>query len=148
MTVTRDAVVRAARGWMGTPFLHGQSLKGKGVDCIGLLIGVAYELGLADGRPETRAVIYNGYGRQPKPDLLRQACAEYFDPIENAGLGDVLLMRFDREPQHFALVSDAYPMYIIHAYANARQVVEHRLSLVWQARIVGAYRWKGVAWPD
>ncbi len=32
---TREDIVRAARGWIGTPYRHQASLKGVGTDCLG-----------------------------------------------------------------------------------------------------------------
>ena len=42
----RAAVVAAARGWLQTPFHHGACVRGVGVDCLQLLIGVYGGLGL------------------------------------------------------------------------------------------------------
>ena len=36
-----EAVIAAARGWIGTPYLHQASLKGVGTDCLGLVRGVS-----------------------------------------------------------------------------------------------------------
>ncbi len=41
-------VVRVARTWLGTPYHHQGRVKGAGVDCAGLSVGVAKELGLSD----------------------------------------------------------------------------------------------------
>ncbi|NOR63763.1 MAG: hypothetical protein GQ535_14880 [Rhodobacteraceae bacterium] len=38
------AIVRAARGWLGTPYHHQQSVKGHGTDCLGLVRGVWREI--------------------------------------------------------------------------------------------------------
>lgn len=38
--MTRDEIVAAARGWIGTPYQHQASLKGVGADCLGLVRGV------------------------------------------------------------------------------------------------------------
>jgi len=54
--------------------------------------------------------------------------------------GDVYLMKFDKEPQHLAIVSHYG---IIHAYAEVKKVVEHGLDDVWKSRIVAAFRYKG-----
>ena len=42
MTTTRTDVVAAAREWLGTPFHHQARLRGVGVDCVGLVIGVIF----------------------------------------------------------------------------------------------------------
>ena len=56
--------------------------------------------------------------------------------------GDLLLMRFAREPQHLAVLVGEN---IVHAYANAGRCVEHRLDDAWSRRIVRVYRFAGVA---
>ena len=42
---TRDEIVAAARGWIGTPYRHQGALKGVGCDCLGLILGAWRELG-------------------------------------------------------------------------------------------------------
>lgn len=43
--MTGDDVVRTARTWLGTPHVNGAKVKGIGVDCGQLLIGVAEDCG-------------------------------------------------------------------------------------------------------
>lgn len=41
MTQALDAlIVKEAMAWVGTPFVHGASVKGSGCDCLGLIKGV------------------------------------------------------------------------------------------------------------
>ncbi len=40
----RDAVVGAARRWIGTPYVHQQAVRGAGCDCLGLVRGVWREV--------------------------------------------------------------------------------------------------------
>ena len=141
--ISRAAVVAEARAWLSTPWEHQRSAKGVGCDCGGLVRGVARELGIRD-------VPDFAYGRIPDGVALRQFCDAYMVPISTDQMqpGDVLLMRFERNPQHLAIVSD-YPiaqgeLAIIHGYAIARKVVEHRLDDVWRSRIVQVYRLPGV----
>jgi len=139
-------VVEAARRWVGTRWRHQGAERGVGTDCVGLLVGVAYELGLGDARPEARAQDFNGYGRAPDPALLLRAAELYLDQADGLTLGGVLLMRFRSAPQHFAIVSQLDPLpYIVHAYAQARRVVENRVDDVWRGRIVRHYRFRGVS---
>lgn len=143
---TRADIVTEARTWVGTRWQHQAMRKGIGADCIGLVAGVAYALDLADARPEARPPEFNGYGRQPKPEVLLAACVYYLDPIglEYATTGDVLVMRFTADPQHMAIVSRRDPDYIIHAYAQARKVVENGLDALWRSRICSAWRFRGI----
>lgn len=132
---TRADVIAEARQWLGVRWHH-QGRSRAGVDCVGLAIKVAHALGLS-----SFDVI--DYSRQPDPVMMRALLAEHMDAIPVAGAlpGDLVLMRFEIAPQHVAFLSD---IGIIHAYAQARKVVEHRLDSQWQSRIVGAYRYKGL----
>ena len=42
------AIVQAARGWIGTPYVHQASVKGGGTDCLGLVRGIWREFFGAD----------------------------------------------------------------------------------------------------
>lgn len=68
-------------------------------------------------------------------------CALVPIPVREFRPGDCLLMRFDEQPQHVAIVTNCG---IIHSYLAARRVVEHGLSADWRARIVAAYEFPGV----
>jgi cell wall-associated NlpC family hydrolase len=140
---SRDAIVREARSWIGTPFHHQGRVKDVGVDCAGLIIGVAHALGLSD-------FDYTTYGRAPTgDDLMGSLLRAHCEPTADAKPGDVLLMRFDLEPQHVGFLSEgdlgAGEARIVHTYMQARKVVEHYIDEVWFARVLGAYRLPGVA---
>jgi cell wall-associated NlpC family hydrolase len=57
--------------------------------------------------------------------------------------GDVLLLRFDRDPQHLAILTGDGT--IIHALQSVGKVVEHRLSPDWRARLVAAWEFSSAA---
>lgn len=143
-------VVECARGWVGVRFRHQGREKalngaGMGCDCLGLLVGVARELDLRamDGR-KLAAFDERDYGHLPDGQRLARVLGDVLVPVKGRAWrpGDVLLLRFDGVPQHLAIVS-AHPqggMGIIHAYASARKVVEHRLDGIWQERVVQGFR--------
>lgn len=149
MTIDNDAVVAAARGWLGTRFHHQGRLKKTaahrgGVDCLGLLIGMAEELDLrlADGTPAAR-LDRTDYGHYPDTEALRAQLLKALSPIPAGGIvpGNILLLRIDGFPQHLAVVSGLKGgLGVIHAYAPARAVVEHVLDDSWRQRIAAAYR--------
>ncbi len=69
-------IIRTARSYIGTPFHHHGRLKNIGVDCLGLLIGVAKELNLNDkmGRPIQFHDTLN-YGVMPnEKNCLKRNC--------------------------------------------------------------------------
>ncbi len=138
-TLNREAFVAAARGWLGTPFHHQAAVKQVGCDCIGLVRGAAAEIGLSEGTAgEAR---YQGYSRAPEPRMLLRGLNESLVRLKGglaAALpGDVLLFRFDDEPQHLAIMTDAG---MIHALARKRRVVEHDIDATWRTRFVAAFR--------
>ena len=138
LTIDRVEIVAMARAWLSTPWVHQGRIKGVGVDCGGLIIGVGKELGLLDF--DTQA-----YGRIPDGQKLRAICDEHLLPKPLADIvpGDVLLMRFTRHPQHLAIVGDhGEPFSLIHAYADAGRCVEHSADPKWRRRIVAAYSFK------
>ncbi len=142
-------MVACARGWLGTRFCHQGRRKRSaqdagGVDCLGLLIGVADELGLQhDGAP-VRALDELAYGHLPDEAYLRTRLETVLQPASSIGCGQVALMRVDGRAQHVGLVGDyahGEGFSLIHAYAPARAVVEHQLDALWQQRIVQLYAW-------
>ncbi len=136
-------IVACARGWLGTRFHHQGRLKKSdihkgGVDCLGLLIGVAEELNLAFTKYDETS-----YSHYPDTEKLRKNLASVMKEIliENIEIGDILLLNVDGNPQHLAIVSEiAGELAIIHAYAPARSVVEHVLDGWWMEKIVTAFR--------
>lgn len=142
-------IVAAARSWLGTRFLHQGRLKRSGstaggVDCLGLLVGVAAELRLCDSAGKTLTGFDRvDYGHNPERYTLQSALETLLTPIPCDAIqpGDVALMTLERSPQHVGIISD-HPdgLGLIHAYASARKVVEHRLDESWRRRIIAAYR--------
>lgn len=123
-----NKIVIIARTWLGTKFHHQGRKKAVGVDCIGFVIGVAEELGI-------KVIDRTDYARSPHNGQLEKALLEYLTPCEQK-IGAVALFRIDKEPQHVGIITD---IGIIHAYAQARKVVEHNLNSWWQERLVCCY---------
>ena len=134
MAATREQVVRAAREWLGTPWHHQGRVKGVGVDCVGVVIGVARDLGLS-------TFDVTGYARRPAEGEVASGCWQHLAPVAAAFPGDVLLFEVDGQPQHLGFATD---IGLLHAYAPMRRVVEHRLDDNWRGKIVAAFRLPGV----
>ena len=144
----RDDIIAEARQWLGVRWQHQASVKGVACDCIGLIRGVARGVGFSDPFTTGEAQRFAGYSRNPEPAALREACAMFLVPIKpkDALLGDILVFRFERDPMHFALLSVTDdPRYMLHAHARVHKVAENRIDSVWNARIVGAHRYKELA---
>jgi NlpC/P60 family putative phage cell wall peptidase len=139
--VTRAQVVAAARARLGTRWLHQGRTKGAGLDCIGLVVDVARELGLVAEIP------LPNYSKHPDGQTLREGCDRYMTRIDAAaaGPGDVLIFAFTNEPQHMGIVAEHEGRQtIIHSLMLSRKVVETSLDDNWRERIRGAFRIPGV----
>lgn len=136
--MTTDDIISAARQCLDTPFRHQGRLVCFGLDCAGVAVHVARQIGAG-------YLDVSGYGRTPAAGQLEQSldsqpCLERVALTERAP-GDLLLMRFASDPQHLAICAGDS---IIHAYETVGQCCEHRLSSMWAARIVRVYRFRGV----
>ena len=134
-------IVEAARGWIGTPYLHQASVRGAGCDCLGLLRGVWREVMGA----EPQAVpAYTQDWSEPQGDerLWRAAMAHLVaKPLDAGTPGDVILfrMRAGAVAKHLGLQSATGPeARFIHSYSG-HGVVESPLSAPWARRIVARF---------
>ena len=137
--IARANVVSAARSYIGTPFVHQGRLRGVGVDCVGLLIGMARDLGIAD-------VSYTGYRRTGDGMLLMQALESHLVRLPDDAFfaaGQVLAIRY-RNPQHVAVVTDVAPDSVTIVHAIERGVTEHILDARWRRRIYAIFDFPGV----
>ncbi|MES2983899.1 MAG: NlpC/P60 family protein [Pseudomonadota bacterium] len=131
---------------MGVPFAH-QGRSAQGLDCLGLLIVAAQEAGVTFDGKDALTLEVPLYGTRPDTRLLKQKLDGYLCPIATAQVreGDMVLLKVEGSPQHLALISD-YPFAgeygMIHAYAPARKVVEHRYDTHWRRETYAAYRLK------
>lgn len=145
----KNDIVTCARGWLGTRFHHQGRLKktvahNGGVDCLGLLVGVADELQLTtpDGQ-RLSAADDTRYSHLPDTSELQRKLTSLLQeiPVEGIRHGDIVLLDINDSPQHLAIVSDWKDGFgIIHAYAQARKVVEHALDDYWRRHIIRAFR--------
>jgi len=141
---TSHEVVACARQFLGVRFAH-QGRSVAGLDCLGLLLITAQTLDFTFDGAGVEALDVHHYGTRPDAMLLKQKLDTHLQPIEKADVraADILLLKINGMPQHLALLSD-YPMAnelgMIHAYAPAREVVEHRYDAHWRRNTYRAYR--------
>jgi len=133
----RSSIIAEARGWIGTPYAHQASCKGAGADCLGLVRGIWRALYGAE--PQVLPPYTPDWSEPSHDEVLARAMAQYFQPVQRAGAGDVLLFRLRRGgvAKHLAVMSAKG--WIIHAYSG-RGVVETPLSPLWERRIAGVFR--------
>lgn len=134
-------VVRAARLWIGTPYVHQASTLGAGCDCLGLLRGVWRAV---YGEEPEKIPAYSFDWSEPQgEERLWAAAARHLQekPKGEEAKGDVILFRMrDRSvAKHLGLQAraGASPSFI-HAYTG-HGVVESPLSAPWRRRIAARF---------
>ena len=146
MKTMQEQIVSTARTWLGTPFHHQARLKGKGCDCLGLIIGVVDEMGLKDAHGRLLSSYDEiTYPKEPDGAYLIDKLTDILIevPIADACAGDLALFKVRENPQHLAILSDyENTLGMIHSFAPSRRVVEHRLDDDWKSRLLKVYRWQ------
>ncbi|MBL8590875.1 MAG: C40 family peptidase [Methylobacteriaceae bacterium] len=136
--MSREAIVAAARGWIGTPYLHQASLKGVGCDCLGLLRGVWRET--VGPEPEPVPPYAQDWPLARRDETLLAAALRHLTPRPVAELspGDALVFRWrDHLPaSHLAIAAPGARM--IHAHDGAC-VAEVPLTDAWRRRLAGVF---------
>ncbi|MFD1344702.1 peptidase [Litorisediminicola beolgyonensis] len=133
-------VVAAARGWIGTPYLHQASLRGAGTDCLGLVRGIWREI--EGPEPDPVPPYTRDWAEPSGEEVLRDAATRRLRPADAAlAPGQVLLfrMRAGAVAKHLGILSQAgrAPAFI-HAY-DGLGVVESPLTDPWARRIVARF---------
>lgn len=130
-----------ARTYVGTPFEAMGRLKGAGVDCIGLVIGVGREMGVLGD--DFKTPVYDANGDSA---LVVAGIETFCRPIslEEMAPGDIAGFEWLGETRHVGIVG-AMPegiggLSVIHAYFPMHRVVEMPLDLKWQNRITAVWR--------
>lgn len=135
-------IVAAARGWIGTPYVHQASCKGAGADCLGLVRGVWREL---CGREPIRLPAYTpDWSEASGDEALLAGAAALLAPVRASDrrAGDVIVFRMRRGAvaKHLGILAEIGPApRFIHAYSG-HGVVESPLTPPWARRIVAYFR--------
>lgn len=137
-----DEVIKLARTWIGTPYHHQASVKGVGVDCVGLVRGVYREL---YGRNPDEVINYSAdWGDSNGNEDMVAAAYKYLEPVSLSAMqpGNVILIRWKshRVAKHSMILTG--DRRAIHAY-NRSPVTEINLSQWWMDKIIYAF-----AFPD
>lgn len=95
------AIIKEARSWIGTRWMHGVALKGYGVDCGQFIVALAKAFGWI---PEDhRTQVYNrDYALHNSRSFMREEVARIAGevPKEEVRVGDILLFTHGRCASH------------------------------------------------
>jgi len=133
--VKRSKITAAALSLVGTPFCAQGRAPGIGLDCIGVVVCAARACGI----PVTDRT---AYPMRPNGELQGELDARLVRVRGEPQEGDVLLMSFDQEPHHVAIVIDGGR--IVHAHMRARKTVVQSYTDYWRGVTRAAYRFPGV----
>lgn len=141
MTVDAADVVRTARQWIDTPWMHQGRQPMVALDCVGLPICDARELGLV--APDFDV---GGYGRTPDGSMMA-LCARFMIRIPRIELGCIVVVTSAKTAHHMGIIGDYRHggWSLIHA-CNGRpaKVIETRLLFTRSMQFCGAFRLPGV----
>ena len=138
--ITGEMLVAQARTWIDTPYHHAGRAKGHGVDCIGLVIGAARELGAVVPFDTT------AYGRGDNLALMTQGLMEFcaaYDTDVTLAPGDILIFRGGSILHHVAIYTGPEMGAMIHVYNTVGKVVEQRLTPEWVRLLHLVFRLRG-----
>ena len=127
-------VAKLALYWLNTPYLH-QGRNGQGLDCIGLIIVIAWELGII---PED--FDYQGYS-QDADGTLGRVIAKYCDRWKNTELspGLLVVLLVDGEEHHVGVLGEYDPdrdrYSLIHTCRKRGKVVAEPFTKFWQDKV-------------
>lgn len=110
----RKRILTEAEAWLGTPFHHGQLLKGAGCDCLTFLVGV-FEAAEVVSRPELPFYRPDFMQHQTEETYLNGLLA-YGREVKVPLPGDVAIFRWGRIYAHAGIVVEWPEM--IHAHPN------------------------------
>lgn len=118
----REDIIAEARRWIGTPWRH-QGRSRSGVDCVGLVVLVARNVGL---EPED----VTGYARRQDGRALLRHLHKQLEirSTTNWKIGNIGVFKESAFPIHVGFLSsrEGVPT-VIHAHARRRQVIEEAL---------------------
>jgi NlpC/P60 family putative phage cell wall peptidase len=143
MTLEEEKIIRAVRGWIGTPYRHQASVKGQGCDCLGLLRGVWREV--IGAEPEAVPSYTPDWSETGRDECLWAAAVRNMrsTEIDTGKRGQVVLfrMRTGHVAKHLGFLAgnDAGFDTVIHAYSG-RGVIETPLTDVWVRKIVAQFQ--------
>lgn len=145
---TRQEIQSKAREFLDTPFADQGREKRNGIDCVGLVLLVAEELGISS--KDTTALLGSQYKHYRSTRIDGYVLAEckkrlVEKPIAKLQAGDVAVFRLPDVPCHAAVIAErSGVLYMIHAYnGGPKRVVENILDVKWRKRICGVFSFPG-----
>lgn len=132
---TGEEIAQEAKKWIGTRFLH-QGRSKEGIDCVGLVVKVAENLGYSVEDEK-------GYNRTAQGYAFQKYFDKQAKKIKTSDIrpGDLLIFADSKYPCHVAIYVETKGIpCIVHAHALRRKVLEEPFEGEWKSKLRGAYR--------
>ena len=135
-----NEIVKEALSWENTPYHHKACVKGVGVDCAMLVLGIAKNTNLVDkSKPAPEySTQWHLHNREEKllGVLADFGCEEI--NTKNMQPGDIVTFQFGRVTSHSGIVLENNQM--IHAHQEVGKVVINDISGDWLKRLTHCYK--------
>ncbi len=125
-------IIRIAEEWIGTPFHQQGRQKQVGCDCVGLILGIAKEIGTTSLTKKLwdKCDIYT-YNALTDSQLLLDLIPKYFNESKTSPKpGDILLIQITESQYHLSIQSNNNR--IIHACSSLGRVISHKIIPTWK----------------
>lgn len=137
-------IISAAEEWIGTPFHQQGRQKQVGCDCIGLILGIAKEVGAISltNQPWSQCDVH-AYDAMNDSTLLVELMPKYFMEVPifpgiKPQQGDILLIQITDNQYHLSIQS--HNNKIIHSCSSIGRVICHKIIPTWKVIKVFSYK--------
>lgn len=121
--------VEAARSYLGTRWMH-QGRSRKGVDCVGLIIVAAADLGI-------EIADMKGYRRAPNKEVFVNHIRANSQAVDTPVPGTFGIFRDGNQPCHAGIFAEMHgELSLIHAYVGTGIVMEEVFIHDWPRRLI------------
>ena len=135
-------IVAVARSWLGTPYHDQASVKGAGVDCLGLARGIWREV--VGPEPVSVPPYSRDWGEVMPSEVLAEGAAGWLQSIAlaEAAPGSVVLFRMTPSAiaKHVGILTSEANF--IHAFQGIG-VIEEEMTRAWRRRLAFAFDFPG-----
>ena len=135
-------ILASARSWLGTPYHDQASVKGAGVDCLGLARGIWREV--IGPEPLSVPPYSRDWGETLANEVLAEGAAGWLVPIQldMARPGSVVLFRMMPRAiaKHVGILTGEARF--IHAFQGSG-VIEEEMTRAWRRRLAFAFDFPG-----
>ena len=142
-------IIKEAREWIGTPYVHMQSAKGHGCDCVGLVLGVWEKL--AGPAPMPKPVYTPQWPLHNDTSQLEDLLENHYKlpRAKTIKAGTILCFGFRNRPTHHVGIYTEEETFI-HSYMNRNEVQETKLEGAWLPRMTCAFEYplRSLTWPN